>query len=510
MTTNGKKNFFTRFALVYTIAVGVCQCAETRSRGRAHLFPDGGVTFVDSGRREAGNYLPLRGIPSDRIVTPDEVSIETLEDYIDQPIIQADLQRLQLDMCGYAMSITDGTEDYSSGELIDTEVRVFDEEGRLRLQKSDRLETELETEIVYEPEGRPATMWIKEWADGQVMSAAIIAVAYNEDGSAFSKIISTNLYDCQSLVLDVGGRLVEYIRNVDCDDEIVSKLEMTYREDGKPLSYNRTISDGTRYQDFPGTEIVWDYIEGGRQVIANWDDLEYGKTTLYFEFDPSEKLISIRIDYENDGEIDETTEIEYGEKGKMIRTATDLDRDGISDLLRLNTYDESGLLLTEELHNLGVDGQIVVTGGDFRNVTTSTARVTTYTYDSESRLIERTIENSALYYYFENQSESYRYDDLGRLVEIQIVGDRYNQEAGEKKSLYKTYHRACRFDFACDTTIPDQTSELYRCEFNTPVYQYLFPYDATRRIPFHNNRLSVGGDIIVSVEPEDVLGVPWY
>lgn len=438
-------------------------------------------------------------IPSSRIVTVNDLSVEMIDKFIGESTNWSDRPALESGPCGYSMTIAS-----SNPATTQNETRLFDEEGKLLVQQSDTVLTE----IFYDKEDRPVSIWRKERSllFSQWSQAVITAVEYNIDGSAISKTVfqlSGGDGGCVYLVLNQNHDIETYIRDQACDDSAEIEVDMHYSQDGKPLRYWR------QEPGFSESEIVWSYQEDGRQVQASWNDSIDGESVLDFDFDTSDKLVSIRVDYKNDGEIDESTEYNYDDQGNMVRTATDLDQDGIIDLLRINNYDQNGLLATRELRNLLSPEFVVhVWDSEFEYVAPATAKKTVYTYDNELKLVETVTESHPDKGEFRSERETFRYDDLDRLIEQRVETNFYHDNSIGTRELDHLNVTTCTFDYPCDNHF-DESSEQRRCSFEIPAHDLLFPFSSLREIPFHSNRTHEY-DLEISFDPEDVLGIPWY
>jgi hypothetical protein len=495
----------------------------------------GDVIRVDSAEaKDANNLDSSSDVTSDRIVTPDDVTLSLLSDFVNEPTNWNDLPSLEPDSCGYSMNIEHQNTFSSNDETVFKEVRLFDEGGNLLVQQGacDFPNCAEKTEILYDEQKRPISMWIKALnnmtATGGInvnaYDAAITAIKYNDDGSALSKSVhqrdSDFIFqykpDCDYLVFDSSLRFIEIVRDSDCDNNAEEQIDMAYYKENKPQRYQKRQV----FTDTPGynseSEVTWSYTDNDREVTASWNDSYYGESLMYFSFDAQGKLVSIRVDYKSDGTIDETTEYNYDKQGNMTRTATDLDQDGIVDLLRINTYDQSGHILTHELHNvMSPEKPAAISDNEFANVAVATAQITTYIYDSSSKLTESTTKDSSAKGEYQTEHRTYGYDNSGRLIEEKVERTSYAETESGEKEISDSDTTTCTFDYPCNNRF-DETSELRLCKLDASVTQYLFPYNAIRQIPFQQNRYSVdpgtltGIAIYIKIDPEDVLGIPWY
>lgn len=482
------------------------------------LDVDGGKP--DSAEQDAS--IPKQSKPT---VTPAELTEEVLDDYIynsprpDQP------QTTEPDSCGYKLTIDFEQQsesmtvpNFTAPNLKQREVRYFDQDGRLLLQYSDWLKTEVE----YDSEGRPIMIWIDQNLNPMHMpSFSIIAIQYNSDGSAETKMMhqmADFFASCDYLLFDHRLRLTKRIYDQECDGVAQTQFELNYQEEtDKPIFYQQD-EEGSGLLD---EKISWSYLEDGQLVkttskciIFYLDvatDLVYDpdyflrqpETVITHRYDEAGTLLSIHADYEDDGKIDSYSEYRYDERGRLLREETHIDEDSIIDLLKINTYSEDGYILTEEQRNLTdptIDGTFPE--GRFKGIEPATARVTNYTYDNASKLIQKTSEDSLM-----QKQETFAYDVQGRLIE-QTISAEYLIVEGE--IFPARVDLTCTIEYQCDnTTLSD--SILHKCELNTPLYYHIFPYQTVaRRKPQREREQVISFDVIPYTTLKDVLGFPWY
>ncbi len=512
---------------------------RTLVEGREGDIDDSG-TNTDDRSNDRYDLSAEGSIPPDRIVPPADATPEVLRRYIDEPTDWEHLPSLDPGTCGYAMNIEQSIGD--EHDVIEREERLFDEAGRILAQQNkivnpsmvsmvaltgeDQFDSpawlinpETKLEVKYDTEGRPVTIWYKEKGvydelRDKLINAVLVSTGYNSDGSAISKLVYDDLTvtpdagSCFYYLFDSRLRFVEGLESLTCSDVAHKRLEMRYNEDGKPERFLVQGSGDTNI-----SEIVWDYSDDGRRATASWQSEVAEPWIGYFNFDNADRLLSISVDFADDGVVDESTEYSYNEDGKMTRTATDLNRDGAVDLLRLDTYDDDGLLVTRELHNLlpsTYDSQIKFS--DFTYVVSGTTRTTTFSYDIDGKLLESATEGYFIREEFRTVHESYRYDDLGRLVEQVVTTNTYQEDDSGGQELLYTSTTKCTFEFPCASSFFER-SEVHHCAPHFPILQYLFPYDTAGDTAFHSNwerpeRHSLSLYYIVS--EYDLLGIPWY
>lgn len=514
--------------------------ARTLVEGRQGDIEDSGTNTDDRSDDRYG--LSAEGsIPPDRIVPPADATPEVLRRYIDEPTDWEQLPSLDPGTCGYAMNIEQSIGD--EHDVIEREVRFFDEAGRILAQQNKIVNPsmvsmvalpregqfdspvwpiipETKLEVKYDTEGRPVTIWYKDKGvydelRDKLINAVLVSTGYNSDGSAVSKLVYDDLTvspdagSCFYYLFDSRLRFVEGLENFSCNEIAHMRLEMRYNEDGKP---ERFLVENVFYNTGL-SEIVWDYSDDGRRVVASWQSVATEPWIGTFNFDNADRLLSVSVDFADDGVIDESTEYSYNEDGKMTRTATDLNRDGADDLLRLDTYNDDGLLVTRELHNLlpsTYDSQIDFS--DFRYVVSGTNRTTTFTYDNDGKLLESATEGYFIREEFRTVHESFRYDDRGRLVEQVVTTNTYQEDDSGGQELLYTSTTKCTFEFPCASSFFER-SEVHHCAPHFPILRYLFPYDTAGETAFHSNRKPEQRSsyyLYYIVSEYDLLGIPWY
>lgn len=453
-------------------------------------------------------------------VTPDDLTQEVLDTYYEEDDKPDKPAQTELQDCGYTMRIDYETQSESapteSEETGSPEFRYFDQEGRLLLQQSDTIRTE----VRYDQRGRPITIWVEVdsflFSTMRTTESGIIAIGYQSDGSIEVKSMGQMVLNgghCDYVLFDEQQRVIRRAEDSVCDGVAEKMIDVSYDpQTGRPISYRLARYSVPGYPP-KNEEISWSYADDGRRVKAVFTDSypDYfnestptsDKSAITFTYDDADALISVEADYENNGVIDEYANYVYDEQGYLLRQETYIDDDDIIDLLRANTYTDDGRPITQTLRNLTAPGMgMYFYGSDFEDLEPATARTITYTYDNDNRLIQKEIDDT-----HDTKTERYKYDSLGRLVEQKISVDHFDSDDG---TFSGTTNVICTYEFRCDQTTLIE-SDLHRCELGTPLHYFIFPYrDASDRSYFIDSERTSGFTMIPESSLRTMVGIPWY